>query len=437
MGLQPDLLDGIAAMNFKDPTPIQQQSIPLILEGKDIVGIAQTGTGKTAAFLLPVLNQLMQTEPAKHPQALVLVPTRELAMQIDQAMEAYGYFTGTSSIAVYGGGGGKDFDREKTALTGGVDVVIATPGRLIAHINLGYVKLNQLKFLVLDEADRMLDMGFLPDLNKIFEQTNRDRQTLLFSATMPQGVFKMAKGLMNKPETINIALSKPAEKVKQGAYIVYDEQKLPLITKILTGSKGKSVLVFSSTKQMVNQLYSKLKGKNLSVGRISSDLDQEEREETLLRFRNRQTEIIVATDVVSRGIDIDGIDLVINFDLPRDAEDYVHRVGRTARAAREGEAITLVGPKEQRGFQQIEMLIGSEVPKLEVPKELGKVPAYEPGKKRSSGGGGGHKGRGKRRPGGNRSGKSGGNRSGKSGGNRGNKHRSGGKRNENKGGKRD
>jgi superfamily II DNA/RNA helicase len=431
LGLQPELLDGIAAMNFREATPIQEQSIPIILEGKDLVGIAQTGTGKTAAFVLPLLDRLLELGPAKNPQALILVPTRELAIQIDTAIEAYAYFTGASSVAVYGGGDGKDFNREKTALTGGVDVVIATPGRLIAHMNMGYVNFKEIQFLVLDEADRMLDMGFLPDLNKIIQSTNPNRQTLLFSATMPPTVFTLAKKLMKDPETVNIALSKPAEGVTQGAYIVREEQKVPLITKILKEATGKSVLVFCSTKQNVSKVYSKLKSKGLSVGKISSDLDQTEREETLKLFRNRQVDIIVATDVVSRGIDIDGIELVINFDLPRDAEDYVHRVGRTARAARKGEALTLVGEREQTGFGRIEALIGSEVNKLPVPEEFGPTPPYQPGRGGNRGGRpGGKKGswKGKRnqrnsgsRSGGSSQGKSrhkSGNNSGKSGGNR-------------------
>ena len=362
-------------MNFHTATPIQEKAIPIILDGKDLIGVAQTGTGKTAAFMLPVLNMLLDHPRSKHVQALILVPTRELAMQIDKAIEAYAYFTGTSSVAVYGGGDGKDFNREKTAFTGGVDIVIATPGRLIAHMNLGYVNFTKLRFLILDEADRMLDMGFQADLNKIIGSTNGDRQTLLFSATMSPTVAKLAKSLMRNPETVNMGMAKPAEGVTQSVYLVSEDQKMPLVTKILKENTGKSTIVFSSTKITVTKLFQRLKAKGLSVDRISSDLEQSEREEVLMRFRNRQVDVLVATDVMSRGIDIDGIDIVINYDLPRDAEDYVHRVGRTARAERKGEAITLVSAEENYKFRRIETLIGSEIPRKALPEEIGTSPA--------------------------------------------------------------
>ncbi|MFN0015166.1 MAG: DEAD/DEAH box helicase [Saprospiraceae bacterium] len=374
----PDLLDGIESLNFKKATPIQEQAIPLILEGKDLIGIAQTGTGKTAAFILPILDMILDMPEDNTTKALVVVPTRELAMQIDQAVEAYSYFTGISCIAVYGGSGGSEFSQERQALSKGSELIIATPGRLIAHLNMGYVNFSKLRFLVLDEADRMLDMGFMPDLNKIINTLNPDRQNLLFSATMPQGVMKLAKSLLRDPVTVNIALSKPAEGVRQGAYVVHDEQKLPLLQEILKDRTGQRILVFSSTKQAVAKLYQKLKPKNLTVGQISSDLEQTDRERVMLAFRNRQIDLLVATDVLSRGIDIDGIDLVVNYDVPQDAEDYVHRVGRTARAAREGTAITLIGPSDQRRFQRIEELIGSQVEKLHVPESIGKTPDYAP-----------------------------------------------------------
>jgi ATP-dependent RNA helicase RhlE len=392
----PDLLDGIDSLNFKKATPIQEQAIPLILEGKDLIGIAQTGTGKTAAFILPILDMILDMPEDNTTKALVVVPTRELAMQIDQAVEAYSYFTGISCIAVYGGSGGSEFSQERQALSKGAELIIATPGRLIAHLNMGYVNFSKLRFLVLDEADRMLDMGFMPDLNKIINTLNPDRQNLLFSATMPQGVLKLAKSLMRDPVSVNIALSKPAEGVRQCAYVVHDDQKLPLLQDILKDRTGQRILVFSSTKQAVAKLYQKLKPKNLTVGQISSDLEQTDREKVMLAFRNRQIDLLVATDVLSRGIDIDGIDLVINYDVPQDAEDYVHRVGRTARAAREGTAITLIGPTDQRRFQRIEELIGSTVEKLPVPESIGKTPEYAPklqreaprGRGPSSGGGG-------------------------------------------------
>ncbi|MCW5922625.1 MAG: DEAD/DEAH box helicase [Saprospiraceae bacterium] len=370
-GFDPDLLDGIEALNFKTATPIQAKAIPVILEGKDLIGIAQTGTGKTAAFVLPIIHKILESNEANYTQALIIVPTRELAMQIDQAIAAYSYFTDISSIAVYGGGGGKDFAQGKEAITSGTDIIIATPGRLLAHINLGYVNFSRLRFLVLDEADRMLDMGFMPDLTKIIKTLNPQRQSLLFSATMPQGVMKLAKTLLRNPVTVSIALSKPAEGVSQGAYMVNDRQKLPLIADILKDRTGQRILIFCSSKIAVGQLYQQLKSRGLPIARISSDLEQEEREQVMLAFRNRQTDILVATDVLSRGIDIDGIDLVVNYDVPRDAEDYVHRIGRTARAARKGAALTLVSHADLVRFKRIEKLIGNEVPKIPVPPHIG------------------------------------------------------------------
>jgi len=369
-GFYPDLLDGIEALNFKTATPIQEQAIPLILEGKDLIGIAQTGTGKTAAFVLPIIQKILESNESHYTQALIVVPTRELAMQIDQAISAYSYFAGISSIAVYGGGGGKDFAQGKEAITSGTDIIIATPGRLLAHMNLGYVNFKRLRFLVLDEADRMLDMGFMPDLNKIIETLNPDRQSLLFSATMPQGVMKLARALLKNPVTISIALSKPAEGVSQAAYLVHERLKLPLIADILKDTAGQRVLVFCSSKLSVAALYKQLKAKGLHVGRISSDLEQEEREQVMLAFRNRQVDILVATDVLSRGIDVEGIDLVVNYDVPRDAEDYVHRIGRTARAARKGAALTLVSHMDLIRLKRIEKLIGNEVPKIPVPPHI-------------------------------------------------------------------
>ena len=369
-GFHPDLLDGIEALNFQTATPIQEQTIPLILEGKDLIGIAQTGTGKTAAFVLPIIQKILESNEAHFTQALIVVPTRELAMQIDQAIGAYSYFAGISSIAIYGGGGGKDFAQGKDAITSGADIIIATPGRLLAHMNLGYVDFSRLRFLVLDEADRMLDMGFMPDLNKIIDTLNPERQSLLFSATMPPGVMKLARTLLKNPVTVSIALSKPAEGVSQAAYLVHERQKLPLIADILKDTAGQRVLVFCSSKLAVAALYKQLKAKGMNVGRISSDLEQEEREQVMLAFRNRQIDILVATDVLSRGIDVEGIDLVINYDVPRDAEDYVHRIGRTARAARKGAALTLVSHADLIRFKRIEKLIAREVPKIAVPTHI-------------------------------------------------------------------
>lgn len=395
--LHPELLEGIFSMNFRKATPIQEQAIPQILAGKDLIGIAQTGTGKTAAFVLPILNMIMDHGHDNFTQALIIVPTRELALQIDQAVEAYSYFTGTSSIAIYGGGDGQDFYQEKMAIVNGVDIIIATPGRLISHLNVGHVDFSKLRFLILDEADRMLDMGFQPDLFRIIRTLNDNRQTLMFSATMPSGIAQLARTFLKDPAQVNIAISKPAEGVKQGAFVIFEEQKQPLILHLLKDPERKEqcIIVFCSRKQYVGTLYQLLKRGGLNAGRISSDLEQAEREEVMQQFRNRNIKVLVATDVISRGIDIDGIDMVINYDVPRDAEDYVHRVGRTARAQRRGEAITLISPSDQGSFRKIESLIGMEVEKYVVPEHLGPVPAYSTATKSGGGhhrqGGGGPK----------------------------------------------
>jgi ATP-dependent RNA helicase RhlE len=356
--LHPALLEGIDALNYITATPIQAQAIPIILEGRDLIGVAQTGTGKTAAFVLPMLNLILQSNESEYIQALVIVPTRELAMQIEKVIEAYAYFTGVSSIAVYGGGDGKDFSREKTAISQGVDIIIATPGRLIAHLNMGYVDFKKLRFLVLDEADRMLDMGFQPDLLAIIGKVNQQRQTLLFSATMPQSVLRFAKTLLKDPAQISLALSKPAEGVEQIAYLIQDRDKLSLIAELLKGREGERIIVFCSSKLAVSALYRGLRAKKFAIEQISSDLEQTLREKVMLDFRNRRVDILVATDVLSRGIDVDGIDLVVNYDVPRDAEDYVHRIGRTARAGEKGTAITLITPQDLYRFKKIENLIG-------------------------------------------------------------------------------
>lgn len=373
LGLHDLLVDGILSMGFKEPTPIQQQAIPEVLKGKDLMGIAQTGTGKTAAFLLPVLDYILKN-PADHTRALVIVPTRELAVQIDQAVEAYSYYTGISSRAIYGGGDGQDFYQEKLAMTQGTEIIIATPGRLISHMNIGNVDFSKLNFLVLDEADRMLDMGFQPDLFKIISSTNPTRQTLMFSATMPAGVMRLAEQFLRDPVKVSIAVSRPAERVKQGVYRLGHDQKLNLMNALLNSEERKDyrVIVFCSRKSAVAALYRKLRERQSSVGRISSELEQEERESVMLKFRNGEIRVLVATDVISRGIDIDGIDMVVNYDVPRDPEDYVHRIGRTARAQRSGEAITLIAADEERGFARIEKLIGSKITELELPAGVSK-----------------------------------------------------------------
>lgn len=368
--LDPDLLDGLDALNFKTATPIQERAIPLILAGKDLIGVAQTGTGKTAAFVLPVLHKILTSNEANYTQALVIVPTRELASQIEKVIEAYSYFTGVSCIAIYGGGKGAEFTQEKVALTSGADIIIATPGRLIAHMNLGYVNFSRLRFLILDEADRMLDMGFQPDLLTIIGKVNPQRQSLMFSATMPPSVLKLAKTMLRNPEMITIALSKPAEGVSQHVYMVQDRLKIPLLTDILKDKGGQRIVIFGSTKLAVSMVFKQLNARRFSVGQISSDLEQSEREQVMLDFRNRKVDILVATDVLSRGIDVDGIDMVINYDVPRDAEDYVHRIGRTARAERKGAALTLISPVDSLRFKRIEALIGKPVERLPLPEHL-------------------------------------------------------------------
>lgn len=378
-GFDERLMEGIAASNYENATPVQEQVIPLILQGKDVIASAQTGTGKTAAFLLPLINNMLQSEEDHSSiTALIIVPTRELAVQISQHMEGLSYFTNISSMAVYGGGDGGAFVQEKRAMSVGVDMIICTPGKMQAHINMGYVKLQNLKYLVLDEADRMLDMGFHDDIMKIVKALPEQRQTLLFSATMPMKIRELARRILNNPSEINIAISKPNEKILQQAYVVYDSQKIPLVKHILHGKTFKMVLIFCSSKLSVKQLTRELKFSRLPVDEIHSDLEQDKREEVLRQFKSGQVQILVATDIVSRGIDIDNIDLVINYDVPHDGEDYVHRIGRTARAAAEGTAITFISPKEQQRFGAIEQLIGKTVEKIEAPKELGETPVYNP-----------------------------------------------------------
>ncbi len=374
----PALIEGIESAGYETPTPIQAQVIPAILEGKDVIASAQTGTGKTAAFLLPLINKLLDHTHEGHVGGLILVPTRELAIQISQHMEGLSYFTNISSTAIYGGNDGQSFVAEKKALQMGADIIVCTPGRLIAHLNMNYFHFEKLQFLVLDEADRMLDMGFQDDINKIIKKLPQKKQTLLFSATMPGKIRQLAERILINPVMVNIALSKPPEKITQLAYIVYDEQKLPLIRHLLSTRKYKSALIFCSRKHEVKTLTRTLKKHEFNIGEIHSDLEQAQREDTLNGFTSGRIPILVATDILSRGIDIDTIDLVINYDIPNDGEDYVHRIGRTARAEAEGTAITFVGPREQSKFHSIEQLIDKEVEKALVPAELGPTPSYSP-----------------------------------------------------------
>jgi superfamily II DNA/RNA helicase len=381
-GLDAGLLEGIDAMGYQTATAVQEQVIPLILAGKDIIASAQTGTGKTAAFLLPLIHKLVTEPHDTHSiNALVIVPTRELAVQISQHLEAISYFTSISGIAVYGGGDGELFNAEKKALSKGADIVVCTPGRMIAHLNMGYVKLQGLKYLVLDEADRMLDMGFHGDILKIISHLPAKRQNLLFSATMPPKIRELANKILHQPEHVNISISKPPEKINQQAYVVYEEQKIPLIKDLLRKTPYRLAVVFCSKKESVKKLAFELKKAKLNAEEIHSDLEQPQREKILLDFRNNKITILVATDILSRGIDIDTIDLVVNYDVPHDGEDYVHRIGRTARAEADGTAYTFISPREQRKFAGIENLIGITVNKPPVPEQFGPSPAYTPNAK--------------------------------------------------------
>jgi ATP-dependent RNA helicase RhlE len=376
--LNPGLLEGIAASGYEIATPVQEKVIPPLLAGCDIIASAQTGTGKTAAFLLPMIHRLLQHRIEGQVSALIIVPTRELAIQIAQHVEGLSYFTNISSIAVFGGNDGSNFINEKKALQMGADIVVATPGRMIAHLNMGYVALKGLQFLVLDEADRMLDMGFQDDISKIISFLPVKRQTLLFSATMPDKIRQLARAILQKPVEINIAISKPPEKIIQRAFVIYDSQKLPLVKYLLKNTQFKSVLIFCSRKQSVKQLAKELERSRFVIGEMHSDLEQSDREAVLSKFTAGRLPILVATDILSRGIDIDTIDLVINYDVPHDGEDYVHRIGRTARAEAEGMAFTLIGEKEQNRFASIEALLGKPVEKAVVSGELGPTPIYQP-----------------------------------------------------------
>lgn len=379
LNLEESVLQALDAMNFKECTPIQEHTIPVILEGKDLIGVAQTGTGKTAAYLLPVINQLSKGGyPEDSINCIIMSPTRELAQQIDQQMEGFSYFMSISRVAIYGGNDGVRFEQEKKGLTLGADVVIATPGRLISHISLGYVDLSKVSFFILDEADRMLDMGFADDIMQIVKHLPKERQTIMFSATMPTKIQQLAKTILNNPEEVKLAVSKPAEKIIQTAYICYETQKLGIIESLFSEQQPERVIIFASSKQKVKEVTKSLKRMKLNVGEMHSDLDQSQREEIMHEFRNSRINILIATDIVARGIDIDDIRLVINYDVPHDSEDYVHRIGRTARANHDGCAITFVSETEQTRFKQIENFLGKDIYKIPVPYELGEAPLYAP-----------------------------------------------------------
>jgi ATP-dependent RNA helicase RhlE len=382
------LLDGLFSMGYTKPTPIQEQAIPLILQNKDLIACAQTGTGKTAAFLLPILNKIINTpEEQRHLNTLIISPTRELATQIDQQVEGLGYFTGISSISIYGGGDGNAFIQQRKALEEGAEIIIATPGRLIALLQMGQINFDQLQHLILDEADRMLDMGFYDDIIKIIKYLPKERQTLLFSATMPPKIRVLANTILSNPVQVSISISKPSEGILQQAYLVYDAQKLKLLTHILANDSYGSVIIFASTKENVKKLEIELLRIGLKVKAFHSDLEQKEREEILRDFRSKTIPVLIGTDILSRGIDVEGISLVVNFNTPHDAEDYIHRIGRTARAETTGTAITFINDKDQRKFAAVEALIGREIPKIALPEGMGEAPLYQPEKRVFTGGG--------------------------------------------------
>lgn len=380
--LHDSVLEALEAMRFDECTPIQEQAIPIILEGRDLIAVAQTGTGKTAAFLLPILDKLNTGNyPEDSINCIIMSPTRELAQQIDQQMEGFSYFVPVSNLAIYGGSDGILFEQQKKGLTLGADMVIATPGRLIAHLNLGYVDLSKVSFFILDEADRMLDMGFYDDIMQIVKHLPKERQTIMFSATMPAKIQQMAKTILNNPAEIKLAVSKPAEKILQAAYICYEQQKLGIVRTLFAKEVPERVIIFVSSKIKVKEIAKSLKMMKLNIGEMHSDLDQTQREHIMREFKSGRINILVATDIVSRGIDIDDIRLVINYDVPHDNEDYVHRIGRTARANNDGVAITFVNEKEQGNFKNIEKFLEKEIYKIPVPKELGDGPEYTPFKK--------------------------------------------------------
>lgn len=376
-GFEQSILDGLDSIGFENPTPIQEKIIPLIMQGKDVIGCAQTGTGKTAAYLLPVLHRVI-TNPVDGINTMIIAPTRELALQIAQQLEGFSYFMNISSLAIYGGTDGIEWEQQKRALINGVDIVVATPGKLISFLNMDIVPVSHLQHLILDEADRMLDMGFFDDIMRIISYLPESRSTLLFSATMPPRIRELSKRILKHPEEVNIAISKPAQGILQVAYLVYEKQKTPLLASLIRGRDLPSILVFSSTKSKVKSIAKELKAEGFEVSDIHSDLEQSEREKVLLKFRNRQLQMLVATDVLSRGIDVENISVVINYDVPHDAEDYVHRVGRTARAEQTGIAITFISEDEQYQFSRIEKLIDTVIRKQMPPPELGPGPEYNP-----------------------------------------------------------
>ncbi|MFI3303267.1 MAG: DEAD/DEAH box helicase [Rikenellaceae bacterium] len=383
LDLDYDVLDAIEEMGFREMTPVQEQTIPVILKGDDLIACAQTGTGKTAAFALPLLSLLMDGKAdgkydEKKIKSIIMVPTRELAMQIDTQFQGFSYYLDLSTTVVYGGGDGKTWDVQRRGLDGGADVVVATPGRLLAHLEGGQIDLSGVKHFILDEADRMLDMGFFDDIMKVAKRLPKERQTILFSATLPPKIRKFADQILTKPTEISIAISKPAESIDQGIYILYEAQKMGLIKMLFEGEATEKTIIFSSSKLKVKDLAYQFKRMKLNVGAMHSDLDQAKREEVMLEFKSGKINILVATDIVARGIDIDDIGMVINYDVPHDPEDYIHRIGRTGRASATGRAITFVSEREQGKFHRIEEFLEREIKRLELPADLGEAPAYNP-----------------------------------------------------------
>lgn len=378
LDLNDNILDALYDMHFEDCTPIQEQCIPPILEGRDLLGVAQTGTGKTAAYLLPILSKLDDGGyPTDAVNCIVMSPTRELAQQIDQAMQGFAYYLpDVSSVAVYGGNDGNRYDQEMKSMRLGADVIIATPGRLISHISMGNIDLSKVSFFVLDEADRMLDMGFSDDIMKIASKLPENCQTIMFSATMPDDIEKLAQKLLKNPVEVKLAVSKPAEKIKQSAYICYETQKLNIIKDIFKAGDLKRVIIFSGSKLKVKQINQALQHMKINSGEMHSDLEQAQRDDIMFKFKSGQIDVLVATDILSRGIDIDDISMVINYDVPHDVEDYVHRIGRTARADKDGVAITFVNEDDMYAFHQIEKFLGKDIKKNALPEDCGKGPEY-------------------------------------------------------------
>ena len=393
LDLEDEILDGLEDMNFHEMTPVQEHTIPVILDGRDIIGCAQTGTGKTAAYTLPLLNKLLlEGNPDNVVKSLIIVPTRELAQQIDQQFQGFSYYAPISTTVVYGGGDGKGWDIQKKGMLSGSDVVIATPGRMIAHLQNSGVDLSHVEYLILDEADRMLDMGFSEDIMKIVSYMPRERQTIMFSATLPPKIRELAKTILRNPAEVNIAISKPNEAIDQSAYVCYENQKLGIIREMFAEPTDSKTIIFSSSKLKVKELAHTLKRMKLNVAAMHSDLEQAQREEVMLNFKNNKVKILVATDIVARGIDIEDIGLVLNYDVPHDPEDYIHRIGRTARAAATGSAVTFVSEEEQGKFHQIEKFIERDIRKAELPESVGEGPKYAPDENRGRFGRGGRSG---------------------------------------------